>query len=55
MWITWRKSSYSTNGSACVEVAVSRPEVLVRDTKDRDGGTIAVSAVQWRNLLSRLR
>jgi hypothetical protein len=52
---TWRKSSYSTNGGECVEVALDRPQVLVRDTKDREGGTLAVSASPWRELLSRLR
>ncbi|MCR6487249.1 DUF397 domain-containing protein [Amycolatopsis sp. OK19-0408] len=53
--LTWRKSSYSTNGGECVEVAVDRPEVLVRDTKDRAGGTLTASPSAWRELLSRLR
>jgi hypothetical protein len=51
---TWRKSSYSTNGDECVEVAVSRPEVLVRDTKDREGGVLALAADEWRAFLTRL-
>ena len=51
---TWRKSSYSTNGDECVEVATG-PEVLVRDTKDREGGVIAVPTGPWREFLSRLR
>ena len=55
MLVTWRKSSYSANGDECVEVAVSQPEVLIRDTKDRAGGTIAVPPAQWRSFLSRLR
>jgi uncharacterized protein DUF397 len=54
MTVTWRKSSYSTNGGECVEVATGA-EVLVRDTKDREGGTIAVPAGPWREFLSRLR
>ncbi|WP_410669496.1 DUF397 domain-containing protein [Amycolatopsis sp. cmx-4-68] len=52
---TWRKSSYSTNGGECVEIALDCPEVLIRDTKDREGGTLAVPATPWRELLSRLR
>ncbi|MEV4144510.1 DUF397 domain-containing protein [Amycolatopsis sp. NPDC049691] len=52
--LTWRKSSYSANGGNCVEVALART-VLVRDTKDREGGTLAASARTWRELLSRLR
>jgi hypothetical protein len=51
---TWRKSSYSTNGGECVEVALDRT-VLVRDTKDREGGILTASAPTWRELLSRLR
>ncbi|MET7989597.1 DUF397 domain-containing protein [Amycolatopsis sp. NPDC005232] len=53
MFLDWRKSSYSSNGGDCVEVAADR-EVLVRDTKDREAGHITVTAAAWRELLSRL-
>jgi Domain of unknown function (DUF397) len=45
----WRKSSYSgANGGSCVEVASSAGEgVLVRDTTNRDGGTLEFSAAGW--------
>ena len=45
----WRKSTRSsTNGGACVEVADNLPgRVLVRDTKDRDGGTLAFEPAAW--------
>jgi hypothetical protein len=45
----WRKSSYSgANGGSCVEVAGSADEgVLVRDTTNRDGGSLAFSAAVW--------
>lgn len=42
---TWRKSTYSgSSGGDCVEVADAAPVVLVRDTKDRDCGTLTFSA-----------
>lgn len=49
----WRKSTHSSQGD-CVEVALDR-SVLVRDTKDRAGGVLAISTPGWRELLSRLR
>jgi len=53
---TWRKSSYSTGGSnQCVEVAGDATAVLVRDTTDRDGCTLSVSAGAWARFTSALR
>jgi hypothetical protein len=44
----WRKSSFSNaNGGACVETASGDGVVLVRDTTDRDGGTLAFAAGAW--------
>ncbi|WP_405434744.1 DUF397 domain-containing protein [Micromonospora sp. NBC_00617] len=45
----WRKSTRSSsNGGNCVEVADNLPGVvLVRDTKDRAGGTLAFGPVAW--------
>jgi len=39
----WRKSSYSMNDNACVEVAhLDDGRVAVRDTKDRGQGPILI-------------
>ncbi|AVT37457.1 DUF397 domain-containing protein [Plantactinospora sp. BB1] len=46
----WRKSTRSGgSGGNCVEVADNLPGVvLVRDSKDRDAGTLAFDADAWR-------
>ncbi|MEO3927241.1 DUF397 domain-containing protein [Micromonosporaceae bacterium B7E4] len=46
----WRKSTRSSsNGGACVEVADNLSGVvLVRDSKDRDGGMLAFEPAGWQ-------
>lgn len=46
----WRKSSYSGgNGAECVEVGQTHHgAVLVRDTKSRQAGHLALTADEWR-------
>lgn len=36
--IVWRKSSFSVNGSDCVELADATGSVLMRDSKHPDDG-----------------
>ena len=50
----WRKSTRSGNtGGACVEVADNLAEVvLVRDTKDRDGGMLTFTPAAWRTFVA---
>jgi hypothetical protein len=51
----WRKSSYSdANGGSCVEIA-SDGGVLIRDTTNRDGFTLIVSARAWSAFLAATR
>lgn len=51
----WRKSTYSDgNGGQCVETASSEGVVLVRDSTDRDGGTLAFSAETWQTFVTAL-
>lgn len=50
------KSSYSSNGGAdCVETATGNGLILVRDSADRDGKSVAVPAVAWTALTASLR
>lgn len=54
--VRWRKSSKSGgNGGNCVEVADNLPGVvLVRDTKDRDGGMLAFAPSAWRAFVAQV-
>jgi Domain of unknown function (DUF397) len=48
--IEWKTSSKS-NGGNCVEVAFHNGMVLIRDSKNREGGTISVPSAEWRKFL----
>ncbi|MFI7594006.1 DUF397 domain-containing protein [Micromonospora sp. NPDC049359] len=50
----WRKSTRSgTSGGNCVEVADNLPGVvLVRDTKDRDGGMLQFDSTVWQSFVN---
>jgi Domain of unknown function (DUF397) len=51
----WRKSSYSNaNGRSCAEVA-SDGTILVRDTTNLDGGTLAFTTSAWQEFIASLR
>ena len=44
----WRKSTYSdSSGGNCVETASTDGLVAVRDTANRDGGTLVFTAASW--------
>jgi hypothetical protein len=52
----WRKSSYSdANGGNCVETASCDGLVLVRDTVNRDGGTLEFSTEAWEAFAASLK
>ena len=44
----WRKSTYSNNGGACVEIMDAAPDlVVVRDSANPGGPTLALTPSQW--------
>lgn len=53
----WRKSTHSGgSNSECLEAGVAdHGSVLVRDTKDRDGATLAFTAAAWAVFTGALR
>lgn len=54
--LNWRKSSRSgNNGGNCVEVADAARVILVRDTKNRDGHVLNVSADAWASFTASLK
>lgn len=48
--LKWRISSAS-GGTNCVEVAFSAGTVLVRDSKNRDGGILSFPSTSWRDFV----
>jgi Domain of unknown function (DUF397) len=52
--VAWRKSSHSGGNGNCVEVAATPVGVLLRDSKNPDGPTLAVGTGQWREFVGRL-
>jgi Domain of unknown function (DUF397) len=53
---TWRKSTYSdASGGSCVEAASAAGLILVRDTTERDGGTLAFTADAWHVFTTSLK
>jgi len=52
----WHKSTRSGSEGNCVEVATNLPGVVaVRDTKDRDGGILTFTPLEWRAFVAGVR
>lgn len=52
----WFKSSFSgPNGNACVEIAVLRSGIAVRDSKDPSGPVLRFTAQEWSAFLAGVR
>jgi hypothetical protein len=48
----WREPSFSFSNGNCVEV---RSGVAVRNTKDREGGTLRFTPAEWKAFIKGLR
>jgi hypothetical protein len=53
--LAWRKSTFSSGGGDCVEIAPDALSVLVRDSRNRSGAVLAMSPSQWSAFLRRIR
>ncbi|MFD4398205.1 DUF397 domain-containing protein [Kitasatospora sp. NPDC058478] len=52
----WVKSSHSSDGGQCVEVAPGFPSVMpVRDSKDPHGPALVFSADAWQSFVTAVR
>ena len=51
----WRKSRYSGSQANCVEVGNATGLVKIRDTKDRQGPAVALSADAWRRFTTAIK
>jgi Domain of unknown function (DUF397) len=52
----WRKASYSGNGGGnCVEVGDAGRAVVVRDTANREGAVLSVSADVWQAFTASIK
>ena len=51
--LTWKKSTYSEEGSACVEIATTTTAVHIRDSKNVSGPQLTLGPAAWTGFLSR--
>ena len=52
----WRKSTYSDgSGGNCIETASSDGTILIRDTTNRDGGTLIFTVDAWQVFTGSLK
>ncbi|MEU8851106.1 DUF397 domain-containing protein [Streptomyces sp. NPDC048564] len=50
--LRWQKSSYSAEGSNCVEIAATPTTIHIRDSKNPTGPHLTLRPTAWGNFLS---
>ncbi|MEV5885691.1 DUF397 domain-containing protein [Streptomyces sp. NPDC052020] len=50
--LDWRKSTYSGDGSNCVEIATSPTTVHIRDSKNPAGPRLSLPPTAWADFLT---
>jgi Domain of unknown function (DUF397) len=54
-YTNWRTATYSNGSGQCVEAASNARTVAVRDSINRDGGTLAFAADVWAAFTASLK
>jgi hypothetical protein len=52
---TWRKSSFSGENGACVEVAFPGQVVGIRDSKNTGSGHLTVTPAEWATFVTTVK
>ncbi|MBC9728579.1 DUF397 domain-containing protein [Streptomyces sp. TRM68367] len=50
--LSWQKSTYSEEGSACVEIATTPSTIHIRDSKNPAGPHLTLQPTAWADFLS---
>ncbi|MFE9020082.1 DUF397 domain-containing protein [Streptomyces sp. NPDC007808] len=50
--LLWKKSSYSPDGSNCVEIATTPTTIHIRDSKNPAGPHLTVQPTAWTGFLA---
>jgi hypothetical protein len=53
--LNWRKARASASNGGCIEVADRDGTVLVRDTRARERGHLAVDASAWARFVAKIK
>jgi hypothetical protein len=53
--LAWRKSSHSTAGNDCVEVAQTGPAYAVRDSKHPKNAHLTFGVIAWKAFMADIK